>query len=207
MATYNIGQAAYANLGAYNAATTYAPLNTVYYFGGTWVALDTVTNVTPGTDSTKWLCITQGIKSLTVAAGNTGYANITVVLTDGTTTTTSVPVGAIGDGTITVNMLASGFVLPEGKGGTGRTTGAQAPIQVFTGTLAANGWDSNSNTQTLTITGFLATSKFTAKPNTKAGWIAAQDANIYPPTAAAGGLVFECETIPSADISVEVQWW
>ena len=204
--TRAIGQAAYVNTGAYDSSKTYAPLNTCYYFGGTWVALTTVSNVTPGTDATKWLCITQGIKSSTVTESS-GSAVVTITLTDGTVVTATISLATVGDGTITVDKLASGFVLPANKGGTGTTNGAQAPIQVYTGTLAANGWDSQTKTQSVSITGFTATSKFIAQPDSKAGWIAAADATIYPPTAGAGTLTFECETIPTADISITVYWW
>lgn len=110
MATITIGQAAYVNRGAYNANTAYAALNTVFFDGGTWVALQNVTGVTPGTDSTKWLCITQGIKTLSVAAGSTGYVNVTITLTDGTSSSTSVPVGGIGNKSITTSMLADDCV-------------------------------------------------------------------------------------------------
>lgn len=113
MATFTIGQAAYVNKGVYNAGTAYAALNTVFYNGGTWVALQNVTGVTPGSDSTKWLCITQGIKTLSVAAGSTGYVNVTITLTDGTSSSTSVPVGGIGAGSITTAMLADDCVTDE----------------------------------------------------------------------------------------------
>lgn len=207
MASYTLGQAAYVNKGAYSSTSQYAALNTVYYNGGTWVALQSVSGVAPGTDSSKWLCITQGIRSLTFAPGATGYMTVTLVLTDGTQSTASIPVGAIGDGTITVEMLANSFVLPASKGGTGRTTGAQTPIQVFSGTLTVAGWNSSTKKQDLAITGMTANSQFIAQPNNKAGWIAAQDANLYPPTAGTGKLTFECETIPAEAIPVTVYWW
>lgn len=207
MPTFPLGQAAYVNKGTYSGSASYAALNTVTYNGGTWVALQDVSGTTPGTDSSKWLCITQGIRSLTFAAGATGYMTVTLVLTDGTQSTASIPVGAIGDGTITVDKLASSFVLPASKGGTGRTDGAQKPIQAFSGTLTAAGWNSSTKKQTLAITGMAATSQFIAQPNDKAGWIAAMDATLYPPTAKSGGLEFECETVPTADIPVTVYWW
>lgn len=208
MASYTLGQAAYVNKGAYNSSAQYAPLNTVYYNGGTWVALQSVSGVAPGTDSSKWLCITQGIQSLTFAPGATGYMTVTLVLTDGTQSTVNIPVGAIGDGTITVDKLASSFVLPAEKGGTGRTDGAQKPIQAFTtGKLTVAGWNSSTKKQDLAITGMTASSQFIAQPNNKAGWIAAQEANLYPPTAGSGKLTFECETIPTAEIPVTVYWW
>lgn len=207
MAVFTLGQAAYVNKGAYSAASNYSPLDTVSYFGGTWVALSSVTGTAPGSDPTKWLCITQGIKSLAFSAGASGYMNATFVLTDGTSSTASIPVGAIGAGTITVSMLSSAFVLPASQGGTGRTTGAQSPIQAFVGTLTSGGWDSSAMTQALSISGITASSQFIAQPHDKSGWIAAQDANLFPPTAGAGTLAFECETLPSADIPVTVYWW
>lgn len=207
MASYTLGQAAYVNKGTYSSTAQYTALNTVYHNGGTWVALQNVSGVEPGTDSTKWLCITQGIRSLTFAAGASGYMTVTLVLTDGTSSTANIPVGAIGDGTITVDKLASSFVLPAEKGGTGRTDGAQKPIQVFAGTLTAAGWDTDTKQQDLSISGLAASSQFIAQPNNKAGWIAAQAANLYPPTPGADTLTFECDTIPSADIPVTVYWW
>lgn len=207
MPSFTLGQAAYVNKGNYNAGTNYAPLNTVYADGGTWVALRSVSGVAPGTDASAWLCITQGIKSLNVAAGNTGFATITVVLTDGTSSSSTFPVGDIGDGTLTVDKLASGFLLPADMGGTGRTNGAQAPLQKATVTLTAAGWDSTAKTQSVTITGMTAASEFIAQPSDKAGWIAAQSATLYPPTAGANSLTFECAAVPGADIPVTVYWW
>lgn len=215
MPTFTLGQAAYVNKGTYNASTTYAPLNTCYYQGGTWVALQSVTGVTPGTDNTKWLCITCGIKTITLAPGNVGYVTMTVTLTDGTTASTSFPVTDVGDGTITVDKLASGFVLPITDGGTGASSasgaltalGAQKAITAVTATLTANGWDATAKTQSVTISGMTGTSQFIAQPNNKAGWIAAQGATLYPPTAGTDTLTFECANIPSADIPITVYWW
>lgn len=206
MATYTLGQAAYVNKGAYNSGTAYAPLNTVYYNGGTWVALVSVTGVTPGSDNTKWLPITKGIKTATIAESS-GNALVTITFTDGTTTTATIPLTTVADGTITVAKLASGFSLPASMGGTGLTGGAQAPIQVDdTGTLYSGSWVSNK--QSITVTGLQTTSKFIAQPDTKAGWIAAQNATIYPPEiTAADTLTFECASVPTADIHILVYWW
>ena len=213
--TFTLGQAAYVNTGAYSSSKAYAPLNTCYYNGGTWVALASVTNVTPGSDNTKWLCITNGIKTITLAPGATGYVTVTITLTDGTTASTSYPITDVGDGTITVAKLASGFVLPVNKGGTGASSasaalaslGAQKAFNIASVTLTAAGWDADAKTQAVTISGLAANSEFIAKPDTKAAWIAAQGANIYPPTASANTLTFECAAIPSSDISVKVYWW
>ena len=217
MSTYTLGQAAYVNTGAYNSGTTYSPLNTVSYNGGTWVALVSSTGVTPGSDNTKWLCITQGIKSVVVAAGNTGYANITVTLTDGTSSTASVPVGAIGDGTITVAKLASGFLLPVAQGGTGASTasgalsslGAQAAKKIRSVTLAANAWVSKSQTVDCSGTVYGSSTQLVeARPTAAADWDAAGDADLYPPTVGANDkLTFTCATTPTADIAVTVVIW
>ena len=215
MATYTIGQAAYVNKGAYDATANYAALNTVFYHGGTWVALQAVSGVAPGTDSSKWLCITQGIKTLTIAPGATGYMTVTFVLTDGTTSTANIPVNTVGDGTITVAKLAAAFLLPVEKGGTGASTaagaltnlGAQKAIQSVSGTLTVAGWDAQTLTQDLAVSGLTASSKFIAQPNDKGGFIAAQNATLYPPTAGAGVLTFECAVLPTADIPVTVYFW
>ena len=219
MSTYTLGQAAYVNTGTYASGTAYSPLNTVYYNGGTWVALTASTGVTPGTDSTKWLCITQGIKTITVAAGNTGYANITITLTDGTSSTSSVPVGAIGDGTITVAKLASGFLLPVAQGGTNATTASGAlsnlggqPAKILrTVTLTGGSTAWSGNTQTVDCSGTVygsSTQLIDAKPAAQADWIAAQNADLYPPTVGANDkLTFTCGTIPTDDIDVLVVLW
>ena len=212
MATYTLGQAAYVNKGAYSASTTYAPLNTCLYDGGTWVALQSVTGVTPGSDSTKWLCITQGVKSATVTASG-GSAIVTFTLTDGTQASATIPLATPADGSITVVKLASGFVLPVEKGGTGATSaagaltalGAQKTIQVADVTLETANWSNKS--QTVTISGMTINSKFLAAPADPASWAAAADAMLYPPTASANSLEFTCEETPTSVIEVQVYWW
>ena len=215
MPTFNLGQAAYVNRGDYDASAAYIPLNTAFYNGGTWVALSAFSNVTPGTDSTKWLCITQGLSAFSISPGASGYVNIAFVLTDGTSSSASIPFGGIGSGTITVPMLASSFILPVSQGGTGASTasgalvnlGAQGVIHASSGTLLSTGWDSSAFTQNLSVVGMPSTAAFIAQPDTKAGWIAAQDVTLYPPTAGSGLLAFEAGAVPSADIHVQVYWW
>lgn len=214
MPTFTLGQAAYVNKGAYSSSTSYAALNTVFYRGGTWVALTSVSGVTPGSDSSKWLCITQGIRTVNVTQSG-GNATVKITLTDGTTASATVPLATVGDGTITVDKLASSFVLPMEKGGLGATRaeagranlGAQKTINKATGTLTVAGWSSSTKKQTLSVTGMTAESEFIASPSNKAGWDAALDATVYPPTAKANGLEFEVETIPTAAIPITVYWW
>lgn len=110
MPTFTLGQAAYVNKGAYSSSTSYAPLNTVFYNGGTWVALTSVSGVAPGSDASKWLCISQGLRSFTVAPGNTGYINVSWVLTDGTTGSVSVPTNGVPDNAVTTGKIANGAV-------------------------------------------------------------------------------------------------
>lgn len=110
MPTFTLGQAAYVNKGDYSASVSYAPLNTVFYNGGTWVALESVSNVAPGSDASKWLCISQGLRSFTVAAGATGYINVSWVLTDGTTGSVSVPTNGVPDNAVTEGKIANGAV-------------------------------------------------------------------------------------------------
>lgn len=110
MPTFTLGQAAYVNKGAYSSSTSYAPLNTVFYNGGTWVALQSVSGVAPGSDASKWMCISQGLRSFTVAPGNTGYINVSWVLTDGTTGSVSVPTNGVPDNAVTSGKIANGAV-------------------------------------------------------------------------------------------------
>ena len=110
MPTFTLGQAAYVNKGAYSSSTSYAPLNTVFYNGGTWVALTSVSGVAPGSDASKWMCISQGLRSFTVAPGNTGYINVSWVLTDGTTGSVSVPTNGVPDNAVTSGKIANGAV-------------------------------------------------------------------------------------------------
>lgn len=110
MPTFTLGQGAYVNKGAYSASVSYAPLNTVFYNGGTWVALTSVSGVAPGSDSSKWLCISQGLRSFTVAPGATGYINVSWVLTDGTTGSVSVPTNGVPDNAVTTEKLVNGAV-------------------------------------------------------------------------------------------------
>ena len=110
MPTFTLGQAAYVNKGDYSSSTSYAPLNTVFYNGGTWVALQSVSGVAPGSDASKWMCISQGLRSFTVAPGNTGYINVSWVLTDGTTGSVSVPTNGVPDNAVTEGKIANGAV-------------------------------------------------------------------------------------------------
>lgn len=125
----------------------------------------------------------------------------------------SVTGAKIGAGAVGTANLAEGLLVPLQKGGTGAATaaaartalGAQGEIQVFHGTLTVAGWTNKA--QSLTAEGMTEGSEFVASPSTAAGWAAAADATLYPPTAGNGTLAFTCEEVPAADIPVTVYWW
>ena len=69
MATVDLGKVAVRPMGEWSSATTYEALDAVHYQGaGGYVALVSNTNVTPGTDATKW--------ALLVADGTIGQSAI-----------------------------------------------------------------------------------------------------------------------------------
>lgn len=137
----------------------------------------------------------------------------------------AVDTAQIADGAITSNKLGtneavktsnltSDFVLPAGKGGTGTTAGAQAPIKAEVVTLTGgttDAWTQDGTVfkQDAAITGMLANSKFVASPADPSSWDIALDANLKTPTAGAGKLSFVCDECPASgkDISVTVYWW
>lgn len=113
MPTFTLGQAAYVNKGDYSSSTSYAPLNTVFYRGGTWVALQSVSGVAPGSDSSKWMCISQGLRSFTVAPIRVGYIEISWVLTDGTTGSVTAPTNGVPNNAVTTRTIVDGAVTYE----------------------------------------------------------------------------------------------
>jgi len=138
MPTFTLGQAAYVNKGAYSSSTSYAPLNTVFYNGGTWVALQSVSGVAPGSDASKWMCISQGLRSFTVAPGNTGYINFSWVLTDGTTGSVSVPTNGVPDGAVTNAKIANGAVTYT------KLASDAVRVRATNKQVAVSAWDSDS---------------------------------------------------------------
>lgn len=60
MATVDLGKVAVRPMGEWSSATTYEALDAVHYSGaGGYVALVSNTNVTPGTDATKWALLVE----------------------------------------------------------------------------------------------------------------------------------------------------
>lgn len=105
----------------------------------------------------------------------------------------------IDDSAVGTNQIAANAVTLD------KTTGVQKSINVADVTLTTGGWSNKS--QAVSISGMTANSEFVAAPNTAAGWAAAADAMVYPPTAGAGTLTFTCDSVPAADIPITVYWW
>lgn len=156
MPTFTLGQGAYVNKGAYSSSTSYAPLNTVFYNGGTWVALTSVSGVTPGSDASKWLCISQGLRSFTVAPGNTGYINVSWVLTDGTTGSVSVPTNGVPDGAVTNTKIANGAVTSD------KLATTAVRIRSTNRTVATSVWESDSTSADYPWRGYVSITGVTA---------------------------------------------
>lgn len=133
----------------------------------------------------------------------------------------------LGAASVTAGKLASNvvgtdnlgdLVVPVGKGGTGANSadgaisqlGAQKAIQSNSFSLTTDNWTARSGggyTKTVTVSGMTASKAFVASPSTEAGWKAAADAELYPPTAGDGTLTFTCENQPEAAITVTVYFW
>lgn len=111
----------------------------------------------------------------------------------------SVTKGKIKNDAVSTEKIENGAVTYE------KTTGLQKELHCFTGTLTVAGWSNKS--QSLSITGMTESSHFVASPNDTAGWAAAADAMLYPPTAEEGRLIFACESVPAAAIAITVYWW
>lgn len=75
MATVDLGKVAIKHKGNWSSATTYEPLDFVYYAtdGCGYIALVSNTNVTPGTDATKW--------AISVHAGASGTSAVKTKVT------------------------------------------------------------------------------------------------------------------------------
>lgn len=129
MATFNLGQVAIVNKGAWSSAANYTKLNTVTHNSGSFMAIAPSSNVEPGVTSgwaSYWVSMAKGIKTVTVSAVDASTAQMTVTFSDGTTVTggtfgtaavglNSVDTGSVVDHSITAVKLASD-ILPSNVG-------------------------------------------------------------------------------------------
>lgn len=201
MPTFTLGQAAYVNKGAYSAGVTYVALNTVFYNGGTWVALGTVSGVAPGSDSSKWLCISQGLRSFTVAAGATGYINVSWVLTDGTTGSVSVPTDGVPDNAVTEGKIANGAVTYT------KLASDAVRIRATDQTVAVSAWSQTNSSENFPWRASVGITGVTAdmRPEVCFG-VTDLDSGIFAPFAQsyAGGVYIYAAERPGAAVTIPV---
>lgn len=141
MASYNLGQAAIINRGAYSSSATYNQLNTVSHRGGTFMCIVSCSNIEPGVNATwrnYWVQTAIGVYSGAVTA--TG-SNVTVTFTmsDGTTIPLTYPATAIAANTITNAMLAELIAIDHGGTGANTASGALTNLGIPTPFSVANG--------------------------------------------------------------------
>lgn len=164
------------------------------------------------------------IKDGEVGANELAAAAVTTAkMANGAVTTEKLAGAAVtneklASGAVGTDNLKNDLLVPVSKGGTGGSTaeaarqqlGAQGQIQSSSFSLTVAGWAARTGggyTQTATVTGLTANSMFVAAPSNETGWKAAQDANLFPPTAGAGTLTFTCEELPEDAITVTVYFW
>ena len=111
MASYELGQAAIVNKGAWSSATSYVLLNTVTHNGGSFMCIAANTNKEPGVASgwaTYWVNMAKGIKTVNIVADNTSTAHAVFTMSDGTTITgTTFTTSPVADGSITDAKIVS----------------------------------------------------------------------------------------------------
>lgn len=120
MATYNLGQVAVINKGAWASGTAYAPLNTVTHNGGSFMAIAANTNKEPGVASgwaTYWVTMAKGIKTVVIAATDATHAQATVTFSDGTTSTgAAFATSGVADNSVTTAKIVNGNVTADKLG-------------------------------------------------------------------------------------------
>lgn len=114
MATYNIGQIAIVNKGAWSSSASYVLLNTVTHNGGSFMAIASNSNVEPGVTAgwaSSWVPMAKGIKTVTVTALDASTAQVTITLSDGSSIVGGTyNTATVGNGTINHDKLATDAV-------------------------------------------------------------------------------------------------
>ena len=103
-------------------------------------------------------------------------------------------------------ITASGILKGNGAGGVSaavKGTDYAAPSVGVSVTLTASGWNANAKTQTVSVSGVTATVNLiiTAAPDS---YMAYAEAGVRCTAQGAGTLTFACETVPTADVAVNV---
>ena len=103
-------------------------------------------------------------------------------------------------------ITASGILKGNGAGGVSaavKGTDYAAPSVGVSVTLTASGWNANTKTQTVNVSGVTATGNLiiTAAPDS---YMAYAEAGVRCTAQGAGTLTFACETVPTADVAANV---
>ena len=111
MASYELGQAAIVNKGAWSGSVSYTLLNTVTHNGGSFMCIAENSNKEPGVASgwaTYWVNMAKGIKTVNIVADTTSTAHAVFTMSDGTTITgTTFNTSPVADGSITDAKIVS----------------------------------------------------------------------------------------------------
>lgn len=111
MASYELGQAAIVNKGAWSSSVSYVLLNTVTHNGGSFMCISDNSNKEPGVAAdwaTYWVNTAKGIKTVDIVADSTSTAHAVFTMSDGTTITgTTFNTSPVADGSITDAKIVS----------------------------------------------------------------------------------------------------
>lgn len=111
MATYELGQAAIVNKGAWSSSVSYVLLNTVTHNGGSFMAIASNSAIEPGVTggwASYWVPMAKGIKTVDIVADSTSTAHAVFTLSDGSTITgTTFTTSPVADGSITDAKIVS----------------------------------------------------------------------------------------------------
>lgn len=111
MASYELGQGAIVNKGAWSSSVSYVLLNTVTHNGGSFMCIAENSNKEPGVASgweSYWVPMAKGIKTVNIVADSTSTAHAVFTLSDGTTITgTTFNTSPVADGSITDAKIVS----------------------------------------------------------------------------------------------------
>lgn len=113
MASFTLGKVSISPRGNYSASASYAVLDLVSNKGGSYLCISANSGIQPGVASnwtTYWMSLTKGITSLEITSPETGKATISIVFSDGTSTSTTIDTTAIGAGSVGNTELAPNAV-------------------------------------------------------------------------------------------------
>lgn len=117
MASYNLGQVAIVDKGAYSSSANYDVLNQVSAHGGSFICVQNCSNIEPTVTTgwqNYWHPTAVGIKNVSVAANSSNKVVVTINLSDGTQYVSSpLEITAIATGAVGTTQLATNAVETE----------------------------------------------------------------------------------------------